>query len=115
MAPLGKALISPLLESLQQTYGATDATIGLMMAVFTVPAIVMIPIIGIFADRYGRKPILVSGIAVFSVTGTALAMTTNFHSVLLLRFFQSVSFAAVTPIIITSVGVFVANTISSGA
>lgn len=104
VAPLGAALVSPLLESLQEPYGATDATIGLMMTVFTAPGILMIPAVGVLADRYGRKPFLVAGLFIFSLTGTALAATTDFHVVLFLRFCQGVSFAAVTPVIITSIG-----------
>lgn len=104
VAPLGTALISPLLESLQQPYGTTDATIGLMMTVFTAPSILMIPAVGVLADRYGRKPFLVGGVFVFSLAGTALAATTDFRVVLFLRFCQGVSFAAVTPVIITSIG-----------
>jgi len=65
VAPLGTALISPLLESLQHPYGATDATIGLLMTVFTAPSILMIPVVGVLADRYGRKPFLVVGLFVF--------------------------------------------------
>jgi len=104
VAPLGTALISPLLESLQHPYGATDATIGLLMTVFTAPSILMIPVVGVLADRYGRKPFLAVGLFVFSVAGTALAVTTSFRVVLFLRFCQGVSFAAVTPVIITSIG-----------
>lgn len=104
VAPLGTALISPLLDSLQQPYGATDATIGLMMTAFTAPAVVMIPLIGVLADRFGRKPFLVGGLFLFSLAGTALAVTTDFSVVLALRFCQGIGFAAVTPVIITSVG-----------
>lgn len=104
VAPLGTALISPLLESLQQPYGATDATIGLMMTVFTAPAILMIPAVGVLADRYGRKPFLVGGLLVFSFAGISLAATTDFRVALFLRFCQGISFAAVTPVIITSIG-----------
>lgn len=104
VAPLGTALISPLLESLQGPYGATDATIGLMMTVFTAPAILMIPAVGVLADQYGRKLFLVIGLLAFSIAGVALAITTNFHVVLFLRFCQGVSFGAMTPVIITSIG-----------
>lgn len=104
VAPLGTALISPLLESLQEPYGATDATIGLMMTAFTAPAILMIPAVGVLADQYGRKLFLVIGLLAFSIAGAALAMTTDFHVVLFLRFCQGVSFGAMTPVIITSIG-----------
>ncbi|WP_323173688.1 MFS transporter [Natrialba sp. PRR66] len=104
VAPLGTALLSPLLESLQQPYGATDATIGLLMTAFTAPAILVIPAVGVLADRYGRKPFLVVGVLIFSLAGTALAVTTDLRIAMFLRFCQGVSFAAVTPVIITSIG-----------
>jgi ACDE family multidrug resistance protein len=43
---LGTALVSPVLDSLIVPLDATAASIGLMISVFTAPAIVMIPIAG---------------------------------------------------------------------
>lgn len=104
VAPLGTALISPLLGSLQGPFGATDATIGLMMTAFTAPAVVVIPLAGATADYYGRKPLLVLGLLLFSVAGISMALTTDYLLVLGLRFCQGLGFAAVTPTIITSIG-----------
>jgi ACDE family multidrug resistance protein len=104
VAPLGTALISPLLNSLQGPYGASDVTIGLMMTAYTAPAIVVIPLVGIIADKYGRKPLIVLGLLLFSGAGVAMALTTDYLVVLGLRFCQGVAFASITPTIITSIG-----------
>lgn len=104
VAPLGTALISPLLDSLQEPYGATNVTIGLMMTAYTSPAIFIIPLAGVFADKYGRKPLIVGGLLLFSFSGLALTATTDFTLVLALRFVQGIGFASVTPTIITSIG-----------
>lgn len=101
---LGTALMSPLLDSLQGPYGATEATIGLLMTAYTAPSIVMIPLIGGVADRYGRKPFLIGGLILFSITGAGLAFTTDFRIALVLRLGQGIGFAATIPVIITSIG-----------
>ncbi|WP_425607564.1 MFS transporter [Natrinema zhouii] len=104
LPPLGTALLSPVLGSLIDPLGATPANIGLMMSAFTAPAIFGIPVVGIVADRYGRRPVILFGLLLFGTAGTAIALTTTFQIALLLRMFQGIGFAALTPIIITSIG-----------
>lgn len=104
MPPLGSALLSPVLDSLIEPFGASGATIGLMMSAFTAPAVVMTPVIGVIADRFGRRPVIISGLLLFGTAGTAIALTTTFWIVLVLRLIQGVGFAALTPILVTSIG-----------
>lgn len=104
MPPLGSALLSPVLESLIDPFGASAANIGLMMSAFSPPAIVAIPIAGVLADRHGRRPVMVFGLLCFGIAGTAISATTSFQVALALRLLQGVGFASLTPIIITSIG-----------
>lgn len=101
---LGTALVSPILSSISQPFGASPSNIGLVISVFTAPSIVMIPIAGGLADRYGRKTILVGSLLLFGLAGTAIAFTTNFETLLVFRFVQGVGFSGINPIIITSIG-----------
>lgn len=110
IAPLGTSLLSPILDSLIQPFGTSPTDIGLMISVFTAPAIVGIPIAGMFADRYGRRPVLVFGLLSFGTAGTAIATTTDFRIALSLRLVQGIGFAALGPIIITSIGDLYAGT-----
>jgi predicted MFS family arabinose efflux permease len=110
MAPLGTALLSPVLDSLTGPFGVSAASIGLMIAFFSAPAVVVIPFAGVLADRYGRKPLLVFSLVLFGLAGTAIAFTTDFRVVLGLRLFQGVAYAGLTPIIITSIGDLYAET-----
>lgn len=75
-----------------------------MISVFTAPAIVMIPVAGIIADRYGRRPIILFGLVCFGTGGVSIALTTDFRIVLGLRLIQGIGFAALGPVIITSIG-----------
>lgn len=101
---LGLALASPILESLIDPFGTTTADIGLMISMFTAPAMVMIPIAGVLADTFGRKGVLVTSLVVFGVGGTTIAFTTDYHVVLGLRLLQGVGFGGLVPVIISSIG-----------
>lgn len=102
--PLGTALISPLLETLVGPYGVGEAEIGLLLTAFTAPSIVLIPLVGVLADRVGRKSVITGGLLCFGVGGLGLAFTTDFQVALALRLLQGVGFSGLTPIIVTSVG-----------
>ncbi|WP_280586800.1 MFS transporter [Halorubrum sp. Boch-26] len=110
LPPLGTALLSPVLGSLVEPLGASTANIGLMMSAFTAPSIVVIPIAGVVSDRYGRRPVLIFGLLWFGLTGTAIAFVSTFAAALALRALQGIGFAALTPIIITSLGDLYAGT-----
>ena len=104
VSPMGASLVSPLLDSLVSVYGVSEARIGLVMAAFTAPAIVAIPLVGLVSDRYGRKPVLTAGLAVFGAAGAALAFTTDFRVVVALRFLQGVGYTGVAPVLIAATG-----------
>jgi len=102
--PLGIALISPILDSLTGPFGVSATEIGLLVSMMAAPGIVVIPLAGVLADRYGRKAVLVAGLLLFGSAGVAIAGTTDFRVVLGLRLLQGFGFAGIVPIIITSVG-----------
>lgn len=104
IGPLSTTLLSPILESLIEPLGTSPANIGLLISFMTAPAIVMIPVAGLIAGRYGRKPVLVVALVVFGLAGAAIAFTTDFRIALALRAVQGVAFGGLVPIIITSIG-----------
>ena len=104
LGPLGTGVLSPILNSLIDPFGTSTADVGLLISFFTAPAIVMIPVAGLLADRVGRKPILLAGLVLLGAAGTAIAFTTDFRVALGLRLLQGAAFGGITPIIITSLG-----------
>lgn len=104
LPPLGSALVSPLLDSLIGPLGASEASVGLMMSAFSAPGIVVIPLTGVLADRYGRKPVLIGGLVLFGTGGVAIALADGFATALALRALQGVGFAGLLPTLITSIG-----------
>ena len=101
---IGTALLSPVLDSLVEPLGTTQTDVGLLISVFTAPGILVVPVAGVLADRYGRKPVLVAALLLFGLAGTAIAFTTDFRVALGLRLLQGVGFAGIVPTLITSIG-----------
>jgi MFS family permease len=103
-AALGTVLVSPLLEALTGPFAVSDVRIGLLVTAFTAPPALGIPLVGMVSDRYGRKPVLVAGLALFGLSGAAIGLVSTFEVALALRVLQGVGYAGITPVIITSLG-----------
>lgn len=104
VSPMGSSVVSPVLESLAGPYGVSVARAGLLMAAFTAPSIVAIPLVGALSDRVGRRPVLVAGLALFGLAGGAAALTAEFRVVVALRLVQGVGYTGIGPVLIASVG-----------
>jgi len=104
VSPMGSSVVSPVLESLATPYGVSVARVGLLMAAFTAPSIVAIPLVGALSDRVGRKPVLAAGLALFAVAGGAAAFTPDFRVVVGLRLVQGIGYCGIGPVLIASVG-----------
>ncbi|WP_421900564.1 MFS transporter [Maridesulfovibrio sp.] len=104
MAIMGVSSIIPALPDMIREFGISASTIGLIFTIFTLPGILFAPLAGIFADRLGRKKILVPSLVIFGIAGTACFFTKDFHSLLLIRFIQGIGAAAIGVINLTIIG-----------
>lgn len=101
---LGVVVLSPLLLDLTRVFGVSEGQIGLLVTAYTAPPVVLIPLAGVFADRIGRKPLLVGGLVLFGLSGAAVGVVPDFGVALGLRVLQGVGFAAAMPLTITVLG-----------
>lgn len=96
----GATLLYPVLPVLAADLAVEEAEIGLVMAAFTAPAIVLAPLFGILADLHGRRWLLVFGLAVFGLAGAAVAAAPSYEWVLILRAIQGIGASALLPLTI---------------
>lgn len=101
---MGVSLLSPVLPALRSTFGVSDAQVGLIITVYTLPGVFLTPFVGLVADRIGRKRTLVPLLVIFGVAGVAIAAATSFRQVLALRFLQGVGASALITLAITLIG-----------
>jgi len=104
MAVLGVASITPAFPRIIHELGVSSLGIGLLISVFTLPGVILTPVLGVFADRYGRKRILVPSIFLFGIAGGACALARDFNLLLILRFFQGVGAASLGSLNVTIIG-----------
>ena len=74
---LANTLVGPAIPDILEAFGQPDSRAGVFVAAGTLPGIVMAPVIGVLADRFGRRAVLVPCLTAFGVFGllSALAPT----------------------------------------
>ncbi len=106
IAVMGVASLTPAFPKIKEALGISNQQIGYLITVFTLPGILLNPVLGILADRFGRKPILVPSLFLFAFAGVACGLTKNFELLLTFRFFQGVGAASLGSLNVTLIGDF---------
>lgn len=101
---MGVASIAPALPKMARVLEVSTEQIGLLITAFTLPGIILTPILGVLADRIGRKSILVPSLFLFGIAGTACAFATDFTVLLVLRFLQGMGGASLGALNVTLIG-----------
>ncbi len=104
MAVLGTSSVTPAFPTIVRELGVSSGQVGLLITVFTLPGIVMTPVLGVLSDRYGRKKILVPALLLFGLAGGACAFARSFDLLLALRFCQGLGAAALGTLNVTVIG-----------
>lgn len=104
MAVLGVASITPAFPSIVTHFNISPTQVTLLITIFTLPGIFLAPVMGVLADRIGRKIILIPSLFLFGITGAACFFTKNWEIMLLLRFFQGIGAAALGSLNVTLIG-----------
>jgi len=88
------ASIPPAFPKIIQELNVPPQKIGLLISVFSFPSLVLGPLVGVLADRVGRKKILVPSLILFGIAGTACAFARDFNLLLWFLFLQGIGAAA---------------------
>lgn len=104
MVVLGVSSISPALPDVARGLNITEQETALLIAVFTMPGVFLIPVLGFLADRLGRKHVLVPSLLLFALAGTACGFVRDFNLMLVLRFLQGSGAASLGALIVTIIG-----------
>lgn len=104
MGIMGVSSIIPALPLMIKALHIKISSVGLVFTVFTLPGILFAPLAGIFADRTGRKKILVPSLILFGIAGTACFFAQDFKTLLIFRLIQGIGAAAVGVLSLTIIG-----------
>lgn len=101
---LANPLILPVLPDIGHDLGVAPGTAGLAIAVASLPGVVVAPMIGLLADRFGRRVVVVPCLLLFGVAGLAAALSPTFPVLLVLRFLQGVGAAGLINLAVVILG-----------
>src|ERR1051325_10120990 len=82
---LGIGLIFPIGPFYAAAFGANAFDVGLLFTLFSVAQFMTIPILGALSDRYGRRPVLLIGVAGEVVGYLLFGMATSLSMLYLSR------------------------------
>lgn len=104
IAVMGVSSITPAFPQVVEVFGISPERVGLLIISFTLPGIIFAPFLGMLADRWGRKKVLVPLLCLFGVTGFLCALVRDFSLLLVLRFLQGIGAGPLSSISATLIG-----------
>ncbi|MBW2003403.1 MAG: MFS transporter [Deltaproteobacteria bacterium] len=101
---IGIFSLSPAFPRIVKELQISPKDIGLVITVFTFPGILLMPVMGIIADLFGRKKVLVPALILFALAGGLCLFVRDFKTLLILRFFQGIGVAPLSSLNVTVIG-----------
>jgi MFS family permease len=104
MGVMGVSLISPALPVMREALSLTDAQTSLVLTAYTLPGIALAPLLGVLADRVGRRRTLIPCLVVYGVAGSAVVLTREYPLILALRVLQGSAASGLVSLAVTLIG-----------
>ncbi|RJP71955.1 MAG: MFS transporter [Ignavibacteriales bacterium] len=104
MAVLSVISITPALPMIAREFKISSNHVGLLIIATTLPGVFLTPLLGVLADRYGRKKVLAPSLLLFAISGFACFFANSFELLVLLRFLQGVGSACLGSLNVTLIG-----------
>ncbi len=104
MGTLGFSITSPLLPDLAEALAVDAAGIGLVQAAVSVPGVLLSMLIGYFADRVGRRRVVLFSLILFSLAGAAGFFARSFWLLVAARLIQGIGTSGILGLSIVLVG-----------
>jgi multidrug resistance protein len=98
------AFQAPAIPTIAHFFGISAGLSALIALVYYLGLVVFSPVFGRVADQYGRKRVLLAGLAMFSLSEFFAAAVPNFPLLILARFLQGLSVACILPVILSYIG-----------
>lgn len=103
MAALEATVVSTAMPTIVGELGGIESYAGVFTA-YLLTSTVPVPVFGKLADMYGRRPLLLGGIAVFLIGSILCGTATSMNALIAFRALQGIGAGAMMPIAITVVG-----------
>jgi MFS family permease len=87
-----------------EAFDRPDSDAGLVVAAGALPGVIVAPLIGILADRHGRRRVLVPCLVVYGIAGGLAGLAPSFWALVALRTIQGVGAAGLINLAVVIIG-----------
>ena len=101
---LGFPIISPALPAAREALNISTENIGWIMAAYSLPGLLFMPLGGLLADRYGKRRILFPSLFIFGLAGGACSLAAAQETLFILRVIQGIGASALSTLNVAMVG-----------
>ncbi len=101
---LSNTMITPNIPDILSDLGRGQGGAGFVVAAGSLPAVALAPVIGVLADRHGRKRILLPCLVLFAVGALAGAIAPNFEALIATRLLQGAGGAGLINLALVLIG-----------
>lgn len=96
--PLSTDLYLPALPAMVETFGSTEAVVNLTLILFFVFFGAGTLICGTLSDKYGRRPVLLTGLSIYLIAGILCALSQDIYFLIFFRILQAVGASAASAV-----------------
>lgn len=97
-------LISPVVPDILEGLDAPQSLAGLVIGAATLPGILLAPVIGLYADRFGRRRVLLPCLVLFAVAGGLGVLAPSVPVLVALRLLQGIGSAGLVNLAVVLIG-----------
>lgn len=106
---LGNSMLIPVLPAIEKELGISSLQVSMIITVYSVIAIICIPIAGYLSDQFGRKAIIIPSLIIAGIGGLIAGMASwqmenPYLIILFARILQGIGAAGASPIVMPLVG-----------
>ena len=96
--PLSTDVYMPALPDMSGYFSASEFLVSLTLTIFFFVFALSMVLFGPLSDKYGRRPILIFGAAIYTIASFACAVSADIYFLLVGRFFQAVGSGALVTV-----------------
>ena len=101
---MGNTLLAPAIPDILDDFGVGDGGAGLLIAATSLPGVFMAPIVGVLADRIGRRRVVTPCLALFGAFGIMAALAPSFELLLVARFGMGIGASGLINLAVVLIG-----------
>ncbi|MDN4523249.1 MFS transporter [Fictibacillus fluitans] len=106
---LGNSMLIPVLPSIEKQLHISSFQVSMIITVYSIVAIILIPIAGYLSDRIGRKKVIIPSLIIAGLGGLVTGwaswkMANPYYIILLGRLLQGIGSAGAAPVVLPLVG-----------